>query len=822
MAFGTQYTVTMFLIDVSPSMGKTRVIDLPPHSNGEVRTREITKLDWVLEFVMLKIQEMIFHGRKTDQCGVILFGTEETDNIINKSAAEGYEHVSEFIPIGQPNAQTMAKIKSIKPSTEVGDPIDAMIVGIETQARYLGKKATWTRKMALLTDGENPMELEDWEATAHKMNDLEIQTSIVGVDFDDENMPFVEKNKSTNETFYRQFSEMLNECALGTAAYALQECSKPDIKMTKSTLMNSSLRIGDVESRPEEAIELRIKTSKCTAISRPPSMKKYAKRVTQIDKMDVDGTDTYTLLDRKTDYVVERYIGDQEDAVLEEGDAALDNIETETVEKEKLVRGYKYGASFVPIGEEEDFQRIESKLGIDICGFFYAENYRRDWSIGEVQYVWASPDSAREQIAFSSIVQAMFEKGAMAIARWAGRGDPKMGVLMPRMLDDVDCFLWVQVPFADDIRKYTFRSLDHLISKKGEEVKKHAHLPTDRQLKAMDAFVDAMDLMHAGEKDEEGNRLPWFDPVQTYNPAIHRIKQALFHGAITSDLSENPLPPPHPDLIMYFEPPSKVLKRARGAIEECKEEFKVRQAPPKKVRGRKDAHIAGEDDGEDDLIDLGAPVARPEATHPSSPSKVLPKTMADMEEDSATEDEDEVIIALPSVVKDAKPRVKTPSPEVHQAVLPTPARSTGPVSPSPEPARAPGRIIGNSSPLEDFKQNIKSGDVVSQAVRDLGAVIKEIVVKPFASRRHNEMIECLKEMRDVALQEDEISMWNAFIRDLKEACLNHTPDNKEFWGEIQKIGRPMSLISSKEAKKFGGKSDVTEGTAVDFVDEDED
>jgi ATP-dependent DNA helicase 2 subunit 2 len=65
--------------------------------------------------------------------------------------------------------------------------------------------------------------------------------------------------------------------------------------------------------------------------------------------------------------------------------------------------------------------------------------------------------------------------------------------------------------------------------------------------------------------------------VQTYNPAIHRIKQALFHGAITSDLSENPLPPPHPDLTMYFESPPKVLKRVAAVVEECKDAFKVKQ-----------------------------------------------------------------------------------------------------------------------------------------------------------------------------------------------------------------------------------------------------
>lgn len=62
-----------------------------------------------------------------------------------------------------------------------------------------------------------------------------------------------------------------------------------------------------------------------------------------------------------------------------------------------------------------------------------------------MQYVWADPKSGREQAAFSSIVQAMFKKDAMAIARWVGRSDPKMGVMLPRILENADCFLWVQV-----------------------------------------------------------------------------------------------------------------------------------------------------------------------------------------------------------------------------------------------------------------------------------------------------------------------------------------------------------------------------------------
>lgn len=60
------------------------------------------------------------------------------------------------------------------------------------------------------------------------------------------------------------------------------------------------------------------------------------------------------------------------------------------------------------------------------------------------------------------------------------------------------------MPFADDVRKYTFASLETIVTKKGEVLTSHPYLPTDEQQEAMDAFVDAMDLMDAGEKDEEG------------------------------------------------------------------------------------------------------------------------------------------------------------------------------------------------------------------------------------------------------------------------------------------------------------------------------
>ena len=60
------------------------------------------------------------------------------------------------------------------------------------------------------------------------------------------------------------------------------------------------------------------------------------------------------------------------------------------------------------------------------------------------------------------------------------------------------------MPFADDLRKYTFQSLNKLYNKKGETIEHHPNIPTDEMTTAMDKFVDSMDLMDAGEKDEEG------------------------------------------------------------------------------------------------------------------------------------------------------------------------------------------------------------------------------------------------------------------------------------------------------------------------------
>lgn len=56
------------------------------------------------------------------------------------------------------------------------------------------------------------------------------------------------------------------------------------------------------------------------------------------------------------------------------------------------------------------------------------------------------------------------------------------------------------MPYAEDIRNYTFPSLDDLKNRKGEAVSKHPHITTDAMVDAMEKWVDDMDLMEAEEE----------------------------------------------------------------------------------------------------------------------------------------------------------------------------------------------------------------------------------------------------------------------------------------------------------------------------------
>ena len=54
------------------------------------------------------------------------------------------------------------------------------------------------------------------------------------------------------------------------------------------------------------------------------------------------------------------------------------------------------------------------------------------------------------------------------------------------------------------------------------------------------------------------------------------LSKPSFMRRLSPDVATHPLPPPHPELTKYFEPPKRVLKRSRNVLE-CIEVSKVEE-----------------------------------------------------------------------------------------------------------------------------------------------------------------------------------------------------------------------------------------------------
>lgn len=174
---------------------------------------------------------------------------------------------------------------------------------------------------------------------------------------------------------------------MGTLSFALEEVRKPEVKETRSALMSNVLRLGDPENNPLEALEIVVKTSKGTALARPKTWKRFAPReINPGDEMDVDSAPNrdrdyestrkivWSELKMRTEFQVEQEEqGDQNNRNEEDMDVDDAKKSGAKVEKEQLIRGFKYGSSYVPCPDGQ-FAKLSTHMGISICGFFSADN----------------------------------------------------------------------------------------------------------------------------------------------------------------------------------------------------------------------------------------------------------------------------------------------------------------------------------------------------------------------------------------------------------------------------------------------------------------
>ena len=104
-------------------MGKKREVELEDGTTGQTKVVEMTNLEWALRYIKLKIQDLvrslldmlkpcadyshciqIYNNRKTDQCGIILCGTESA-RLGSMFHASAHVIVQKRITLSMPNTE---------------------------------------------------------------------------------------------------------------------------------------------------------------------------------------------------------------------------------------------------------------------------------------------------------------------------------------------------------------------------------------------------------------------------------------------------------------------------------------------------------------------------------------------------------------------------------------------------------------------------------------------------------------------------------------------------------------------------------------------
>lgn len=140
--------------------------------------RTESDLDWSLRYVWEKITTTAQAKRKTWCVGVLGLRTNTTKNVYQKD--QGYDNITELLnlgPIALPQLNLLREV--LLPSDTIeGDAMSAILVAAEMMVAFT-KTNKWARRIHLITDGQGPMDEDDVEEIAGRVNDIGIELTVL-------------------------------------------------------------------------------------------------------------------------------------------------------------------------------------------------------------------------------------------------------------------------------------------------------------------------------------------------------------------------------------------------------------------------------------------------------------------------------------------------------------------------------------------------------------------------------------------------------------------------------------------------------------------
>uniref|UniRef100_A0A8D3AE25 X-ray repair cross-complementing protein 5 n=1 Tax=Scophthalmus maximus TaxID=52904 RepID=A0A8D3AE25_SCOMX len=512
------------------------------------------------------VQRQVFAETK-DELALVLFGTEDTKNPL--ALDRQYQHITIHRHLMVADFELLEEIENqIHPESQQADWLDALVVCMDLLQKETKGKKYDRLNIALLTD-------------------LNAQSSSDHLDVIIENL----KRAGITLQFFLPFPVKDDEEGGGNGGRrspghpgtgkGLSMEQKDSVDMMKHIMLTldeedgldqiHTFRNAIEQLRMFKGIERRPMAWPCQlTIGSSLSIRIVGFKAVTEEKL------------KKIWATVDAQTAQKEDVKRETVYCLDDDNETE-VQKDDTIQGFLYGSDIVPFSKVDQDQMKYTHDGkcFAVLGFAKENTVRRHQFMGnQVIKIFAARGDEHAGVALSAVIRALDECKMVAIVRYAydRRSNPQIGAAFPCIKRDYECLMYVQLPFTEDLRQFTFPSLEN--NKK--------FTPSETQLSAVDSLIDSMMLV---EEDENGEKRDMLKVHHIPNPAFQRHFQCLHHRAVCPG---TPLPPMESWLKAALERPEVISERCQAPLEEMKKKFPLTQVEKKK-KLKTSAQIFGKD-----------------------------------------------------------------------------------------------------------------------------------------------------------------------------------------------------------------------------------
>ncbi|CAL8240942.1 unnamed protein product [Merluccius merluccius] len=509
------------------------------------------------------VQRQVFAENK-DELGLVLFGTDATENQLDHDGQ--YQNITVHRKLMVPDFELLEEIEhQIHPQSQQADWLDALVVSMDLIQKELPLKKYDRLSIAILTDLNTQANPEQLDVIISNLTGAGITLQFF-LPFQVQEEEEEEEDEEGDEgggdgarggpgqsgggkglsQEQQKGLEILKE-----VMFTLDEEDGLDEVYTFSGAIKKLSMFKNIEKRPMawpcqltigSALSIRIVGYKAVF------SEKLKKMWTTVDAQTSQRED----VKRETVYCLD------------------DDNETE-VQKDDTIQGFRYGSDIVPFSKVDQDQMKYKHDGkcFAVLGFAKQNTVHRHQFMGnQALKVFAPKDDEHAGVALSSLIRALDELKMVAIVRYTydRRSNPQVGAAFPCIKRKYECLVYIQLPFMEDLRQFTFPSLEN--NKKFN--------PSETQLSAVDSLIDSMMLV---KEDEMGEEVDLFKVHHLPNPAFQRHFQCLHHRAVHPG---SPLPSIEPWLKAALERPLAVAAHCHAPLEELKRTFPLKEVEKKK------------------------------------------------------------------------------------------------------------------------------------------------------------------------------------------------------------------------------------------------